>query len=497
MKITVPVPGAALPAIACLLLAVAGLVQASAAVPTGPVPGAAPAQSAGPVPSAGPEVRPAVSPVMLMSVTPRAVSNTTAEVTLRLSGPAPTARSFVMSHPSRLVIDLPDTMLALPSDRVESRGGLVKSIVAVHSGRRTRLVFTLAQPMTYAISRHGQEERITLNAAAPPPYIPAAPLRLRSHTVFQPSVSDGSRNSSKRLSLVGTARSSAPSATIAAHTSSSPINADTLAAASAEWGAAGIAPALLGGDGEVLYAYGENRPTVTCAPLRLCVINLMPGDRIVNIAIGDSVRWLAQAIHAGGQDSVVLKPVEAGLTTNLMIAAESPHGKGHLYYLTLVSDSSGYIPMVGFYNPNSTESGSSSPSLASPPPVAAAVPAAAPVADSRAVSQRVARMNPTQIDFGYVCLPDGHFWQGAQRRRARAFLPERVFAYKGHTYVQMPPGIGYHDLPAIFGLEGKTYLLNSRFKNGYYIVDSLPAQLRLIDGVGSDSASVTCRHTND
>jgi len=38
VKITVPVPGAALPAIACLLLAVAGLVQASAAVPTGAVP---------------------------------------------------------------------------------------------------------------------------------------------------------------------------------------------------------------------------------------------------------------------------------------------------------------------------------------------------------------------------------------------------------------------------------------------------------------------------
>jgi len=496
VKITVPVPGAALPAIACLLLAVAGLVQASAAVPTGPVPLAAPEQSAGPVPSAGPEVHPAVSPVMLMSVTPRAVSNTTAEVTLRLSGPAPTARSFVMSHPSRLVIDLPDTMLALPSDRVESRGGLIKSIVAVHSGRRTRLVFTLAQPMTYAISRHGQEDRITLNAAAPPPYIPAAPLRLRSHTVFRPLLSAQPGNPGKRLRLVGTAHSSVPSQAIAAHTSSSPINADTLAAASAEWGAAGIAPALLGGDGEVLYAYGENRPTVTCAPLRLCVINLMRGDRIVNIAIGDSVRWLAQAIHAGGQDSVVLKPVEAGLTTNLMIAADSPHGKGHLYYLTLVSDSAGYIPMVGFYNPNSPQRGSSSPSLASPPPVAAPVPAAPPVANPGAIRQRVARMNPTQIDFGYVCHPDGHFWQGSQRRRARAFLPERVFAYKGHTYVQMPPGIGYHDLPAIFGLEGKTYLLNSRFKNGYYIVDSLPMELRLIDGVGSNSASVTCRHTN-
>ena len=473
MKITVfPAAG--------FLLTVAALVQASAA----------------PVPSAGPEVHPAVTPVMLMSITPPAVSNTTARVTLHLSGPAPAARSFVMSHPSRLVIDLPDTMLALPSDRIESHGGLLKSIVAVHSGRRTRLVFTLAQPMTYAISRSGQEERITLTAAAPPPYVPAAPLMLRSHTVFRPSVSGGSRSPGKRLRLVGAAHSSAPSAAIAAHTSSSPINADTLAAASAEWGAAGIAPALLGGDGEVLYAYGENRPTVTCAPLRLCVINLMPGDRILNIAIGDSVRWLAQAIHAGGQDSVVLKPVEAGLTTNLMIAADSPHGKGHLYYLTLVSDVAGYIPMVGFYNPNSPESGSSSPISASPPPVAAALSAAPPVANSGAIRQRVARMNPTQIDFGYVCHPDGHFWQGAQRRRARAFLPERVFAYKGHTYVQMPPGIGYHDLPAIFGLEGKTYLLNSRFKNGYYIVDSLPMELRLIDGVGSNSASVTCRHTN-
>lgn len=514
MKITVPMPGrsplqgATLPATACLLLAVATLVHASAAVPAVPVPGAAPVRSA------RPEARSAVSPVMLMSITPRAVSNTSAQVTLRFSGPAPTAKFFVMSHPFRLVVDLPNTLLALASSSLTPHVGGIESIVAVHSGERTRLVFTLAQPMTYAISRRGEEERITLNAAAPrarvpprvpavpSPYVPASPLRLRSHTAFRPSERAGSRNPGKRLKLVGTARSSAPSAAIAAHTSSAPINADTLAAASAEWGAAGIAPALLGGDGEVLYAYGENRPTVTCAPLRLCVINLIPGDRIVNIAIGDSVRWLAQSIHAGKQDSVVLKPVEAGLTTNLMIAAESAHGKGHLYYLTLVSDSKGYIPMVGFYNPNSPQSGALSPNVASPPPRAGRSPGAAAmssapaVAEPGAIRQRVARMNPTQIDFGYVCHPDGHFWQGSQRRRARAFLPERVFAYQGHTYVQMPPGIGYHDLPAIFGLEGKTYLLNSRFKNGYYIVDSLPAQLRLIDGVGSNSASVTCRHTN-
>ena len=490
MKITVPVPGAALPTIACLLLAVAALGQANAAAPAGPV------LSSHPVRAAGREVAPATSPVMLMSLTSTAVSSTSVRVTLRLSGPAPAVKSFFMNHPSRLVIDLPDTMLALPSDRIAPHRGLVKSIVAVHSRRRTRLVFTLSQPMTYAISRRGSEERITLNAAVSLPFIPAAPLRLRSHTVFKPSLSEGGRNPGKRLNLVGTARSSAPSATIAAQTSSSPINADTLAAASAEWGAAGIAPALLGGDGEVLYAYGENRPTVTCAPLHLCVINLMPGDRIVNIAIGDSVRWLAQAIHAGGQDSVVLKPVEGGLTTNLMIAAENPHGKGHLYYLTLVSDSTGYIPMVGFYNPNPAGSDSPTTGVASPPPAAVALPPTPPFANSGEIRQRVARMNPTQIDFGYVCHVDGHFWQGARRRRARAFLPERVFAYKGHTYVQMPPGIGYHDLPAIFGLEGKTYLLNSRFKNGYYIVDSLPAQLRLIAGVGSDSASVTCRHTN-
>ncbi len=483
MKITV------LPATACLLLTVAAACHAGNRPSAASIPAAPAVHPA--------DLRPAPgNPVMLMSITPHVVSETTDEVTLRLSGPAPAVRSFVMSHPPRLVIDLPDTMLALASSSIAPQVGGIDSIVAVHSGERTRLVFTLAQPMMYAISRQGEEERITLTTAAPPPYIPAAPLRLRSRTVFRPSESTRRRNPGKRLTLVGTARSSAPSAAIAAHTSASPINADTLAAASAEWGAAGIAPALLGGDGEVLYAYGENRPTVTCAPLRLCVINLIPGDRIVNIAIGDSVRWLAQSIHAGGQDSVVLKPVEAGLETNLMIAADSPHGKGHLYYLALTSDSAGYVPMVGFYNPDSPASTSSSPGLAGPSPVAAAVPLAPSVANAASIRQRVARMNPTRIDFGYVCHPDGHFWQGAQRRRARAFLPERVFAYQGHTYVQMPPGIGYHDLPAIFGLEGKTYLLNSRFKNGYYIVDSLPTELRLIDGVGSDSASVTCRHTN-
>ena len=36
-----------------------------------------------------------------------------------------------------------------------------------------------------------------------------------------------------------------------------------------------------GPDGRVLYVYGEGLPTLVCAPLRLCVIELEPGTAVI------------------------------------------------------------------------------------------------------------------------------------------------------------------------------------------------------------------------
>ena len=69
----------------------------------------------------------------------------------------------------------------------------------------------------------------------------------------------------------------------------------------------------VGRDGRVLYSYGAGLPTVVCAPLRVCMIELQAGEKLVGEPqIGDSVRWnLSPAMYGSGASStsvIVLKP---------------------------------------------------------------------------------------------------------------------------------------------------------------------------------------------
>src|SRR5581483_1446240 len=60
---------------------------------------------------------------------------------------------------------------------------------------------------------------------------------------------------------------------------------------SEKWMAEHNQPAV-GRDGRILYSYGAGLPTVVCAPLRVCMIELQAGEKLVGEPqIGDSVRW--------------------------------------------------------------------------------------------------------------------------------------------------------------------------------------------------------------
>src|SRR6266851_5725798 len=68
-----------------------------------------------------------------------------------------------------------------------------------------------------------------------------------------------------------------------------------------------------GKDGRVVYSYGSGLPTVVCAPLRVCMVELQAGERLVGEPhIGDSVRWnIAPALFGKGDTSttvIVIKP---------------------------------------------------------------------------------------------------------------------------------------------------------------------------------------------
>lgn len=237
--------------------------------------------------------------------------------------------------------------------------------------------------------------------------------------------------------------------------------------AALQWAHSGVAPALTGANGEILYAYGESHPEVLCAPLHLCVIALLRHEKIVNLSLGDSVRWLAQPAEAGDRPVVVLKPTAAGLTTNLVVTTSD----GHLYYLDLVSRSARFVPEIGFYDPRA---------LVATVHSAQALKAEQARRRAQTVVASLPRLRPAELDFAY-------WWKGPRAER-----PVRVFSARGHVYIQMPADIRYGNAPAVFVVDhGAEQLVNYRMVGAYFVVDALFQKARLVLGTGDHRRVVT------
>lgn len=263
-----------------------------------------------------------------------------------------------------------------------------------------------------------------------------------------------------------------------------PADAARLAAAQ-RWEQTGVADALVGAGGAVEYPYGYSRPTVTCAPLHVCSIALQDGEAVTSVSIGDTVRWLLQTATAGSKPVMMIKPTQAGLSTNLVVTTD----KGRIYYMHLVSSKTEYVPMVTWYDPAAMTRDLSAEAQAAARQKAEleASIAAGKMAAEQAKAQRVVadksvgKMDPTTLDFGYTCTGEA------------LFKPARVFANDTHTFIQLPPGATASDAPAVFNTSNnETELLNSRLVNGYFIIDGKPAKLSLILGVGDSAQTVKC-----
>ena len=124
-----------------------------------------------------------------------------------------------------------------------------------------------------------------------------------------------------------------------------------------------------GADGRVLYTYGAGMPTVVCAPMRVCVVELEAGEHLSGEPhVGDSVRWVISPAMAGSgrQETpmLVIKPKQAGLDTTLLITTDR-----RAYYLRLVSKPDDYLARVAFaYPEEETESLEGAPGRAGSSP---------------------------------------------------------------------------------------------------------------------------------
>ena len=240
---------------------------------------------------------------------------------------------------------------------------------------------------------------------------------------------------------------------------------------SAQWMTSKNPPAA-GPDGKVLYSYGAGLPTVVCAPLRVCIIELQPGEKLMGEPqIGDSVRWnLAPASYGKGDDTtsvIVLKPQSSGLDTNLLITTDR-----RAYYLRLISKPEEYVARVAFAYPDGDDRKWREH--------------LAQQREEQKAADRNSQLTPAAIAVGNLCF-DYSVKGGDENVR-----PVRVFDDGAKTYIQMPAGVQNREAPAlvVVGADGKSEMLNYRVKDQLYIADRLFDHAQLILGAGKKAQKV-------
>ncbi|HHM6356855.1 MULTISPECIES: P-type conjugative transfer protein TrbG [Pseudomonas] len=199
---------------------------------------------------------------------------------------------------------------------------------------------------------------------------------------------------------------------------------------------------------------------VYAAPGRVTVVSLQPGEELVTVAAGDTVRWIVGDTSSGSGEAlrvnVLVKPTRSGLKTNLVITTSR-----RTYLLELTSTEKAWMASVSWDYPKDRMLALQRQSQAAQ--------TAAPVDTGLALEK---------IRFRYAISGSNPPWK-----------PQRAFDDGEKVYIQFPPGIAQGELPPLFviGAQGDGQLVNYRFRSPYYIVDRLfgAAELRL-GGDGGD-----------
>lgn len=200
---------------------------------------------------------------------------------------------------------------------------------------------------------------------------------------------------------------------------------------------------------------------VYAAPGRVTVVSLQPGEELVTVAAGDTVRWIVGDTSSGSGDdlrvNVLVKPIRSGLKTNLVITTSR-----RTYLLELTSTEKAWMASVSWDYPKDR--------MLALQRQAQAASAAAPVDSGLSLEN---------LRFRYAVSGSNPPWK-----------PLRAFDDGQKVYIQFPAGIAQGELPPLFviGPEGDGQLVNYRFRSPYYIVDRLfgAAELRL----GGDKGDV-------
>lgn len=193
---------------------------------------------------------------------------------------------------------------------------------------------------------------------------------------------------------------------------------------------------------------------VYSAPEQVTDIALQPGEELMSVSAGDTVRWVLGDTVSGAGDQaqvhILVKPIQPGIKTNLIITTSR-----RAYHLELHAFQKTYMAAVSWRYSDE--------------------PLVRRTVRPESESDGLRSMPGLQLDrirFRYDITGDEPHWR-----------PARVFDDGRKVYIQFPARLDQGEAPPLFvvGRDGKSQLVNYRMRGNYYVVDRLfaLAELRL------------------
>lgn len=229
--------------------------------------------------------------------------------------------------------------------------------------------------------------------------------------------------------------------------------------------------------GRVVFAFDESAPTIVCATLFVCDIELQPGENVQGAPhIGDSVRWkVAPAVSGSAERKVthlIVKPTEPGLDTNLIVPTDR-----RTYHLRLVSSSRVYVSSVAFSYPDEQQS------------------------EWHQLTSNVTSGDGSALSTGdlpTVAVNRLNFNYRIKVVKGKpAFRPLRAMDDGYHTYIAMNEELPQGEAPVLIGVSAskEEQMINYRLKGNIYVVDGTVPELALVSGVGRKQQRVELTRT--
>jgi len=226
-----------------------------------------------------------------------------------------------------------------------------------------------------------------------------------------------------------------------------------------DWSNRPIKPIHTGG-GKVVYVHGATMPTIIGAPMQISDIELEPGEIINEILVGDSARWLVESGSSrSGTTHVFVKPVDAGLSTSLVVTTDR-----RVYHMKLVSRRSGHTPYIGFLYQSQLQ--------------------AVLKKDSQEKVWNTAIGNGQAVDMSNLNF-------GYKIKGKAPWKPIRAYDDGRKMYLRLPDASTRNEVPALLVRQGdEDTLVNYRLKNNTFEVDGVFQEVVLITGVGRNQDRV-------